>query len=46
MFFMVMICVTISSEVELTSVGRSMEGSWRSSVFGTILMTLPAGTAT
>ena len=46
MFFMVMICVTISSEVELTLFGRSIEGSCRASVLGTILITFPAGTAT
>ncbi len=45
-FFMLMICVTISSDVLLTSFGRSLAGNWRASVFGTILMTLPAGTAT
>jgi len=43
---MLMICVTISSDVLLTSFGRSLAGNWRASVFGTILMTLPAGTAT
>jgi hypothetical protein len=43
---MVMIWVTISSEVELTFSGKSIDGNWRASVFGMILMTLPAGTAT
>ena len=46
MFFTVMICVTISSEVELTLFGRSLAGNCRKSMFGTILITLPAGTAT
>ena len=46
MFFMVMICVTISSEDEFTLVGKSIDGNCRASVLGTILMTFPAGTAT
>ncbi len=46
MFFKVMICVTISSDVGLTLFGRSLAGTCRASVFGMILMTLPAGTAT
>ena len=44
--FKVTICVTIASEVELTLSGRSIDGNCRASVFGMILMTGPAGTAT
>ncbi len=45
-FFKLTTCVTISSDVELTLSGKSLAGNCRASVFGTILMTLPAGTAT